>query len=246
MKLTERVSIVAGGSLGIGISHEADCQVYLVDCGSELVLIDAGAGLDTPKIVHNIIADGFAPHRIKKILITHAHMDHAGGAADFQQAYQTEIICSQEIQAAIANGDEEETGLGEGKRLGWFPPDYQLAPCQVSQALSGNETLVAGDVSFKALYTPGHCGGHLAYLLQEGDRSSLFSGDLVFANGRILMEYLPGAEMWQYRQSVIDLAKLNITSIFPGHGAFSLQFGQDYARMAADIFRKGHVPPNLL
>ncbi|MDH5441735.1 MAG: hypothetical protein OEY31_14130, partial [Candidatus Bathyarchaeota archaeon] len=57
MKITRDVYMVGSGQ--IRLSNPFDCHVYLVDCGDELVLIDAGAGLNSGLIMDNIQGEGF-------------------------------------------------------------------------------------------------------------------------------------------------------------------------------------------
>ena len=81
MKITEQVYAVGGGHAGLGISNAYDCNVFLIDGGSELALIDAGCGYDVEPILGNIRSAGFEPTRVRRLLLTHAHADHCGGAA---------------------------------------------------------------------------------------------------------------------------------------------------------------------
>jgi glyoxylase-like metal-dependent hydrolase (beta-lactamase superfamily II) len=72
---------VGGGALGGGLSHAADCNVYLVRAGGRAVLIDAGSGLGPEQLADNVRAAGVEPDRVEAVLLTHAHLDHSGGAA---------------------------------------------------------------------------------------------------------------------------------------------------------------------
>lgn len=47
MRLAERVHLVASGQLGVGLTDDHDCHVYLLDGGAEYALVDAGGGRDT-------------------------------------------------------------------------------------------------------------------------------------------------------------------------------------------------------
>ncbi len=155
MKLTERIYLVASGQLGFGLSNESDCHAYLLDGQSELALVDAGAGLDTAQILDNIAAHGFDARRIKKILITHYHMDHVGGAADLAQRLGAQVYCATAAAPAIRSGDEAATGLAQGKELGWFPAAYRLPPCQVAGELAGGEEVAVGRLRLQAIASPG-------------------------------------------------------------------------------------------
>ena len=56
MKITERIYIVRGANYVL--SHNFDCNVYLIDLKSELVMIDTGAGVNVDAIIRNIKKDG--------------------------------------------------------------------------------------------------------------------------------------------------------------------------------------------
>ena len=86
MKLCDQIYLVGSGNQGIGISDDYDCHVYLIDGGDELALVDAGGGLDVGPILENIRHDGLDPSRVRHLLLTHAHFDHAGGAAQLRSA----------------------------------------------------------------------------------------------------------------------------------------------------------------
>ena len=59
------------------LSHPYDCCVYLLDA-DDLVLIDSGAGKSFDKLISNVEILGFAPKKLKAIIVTHAHIDHIG------------------------------------------------------------------------------------------------------------------------------------------------------------------------
>jgi glyoxylase-like metal-dependent hydrolase (beta-lactamase superfamily II) len=67
---------VVGGS---ELSAPEDAYVYLVDAGSELVMIDAGVGYGMKRIEENIRSLGWQPAQVWHIIATHCHIDHIGG-----------------------------------------------------------------------------------------------------------------------------------------------------------------------
>lgn len=75
MKLTDHIHLVGGGARGMGISHDADCPIYLVTDGHEAAIIDAGAGLEPELILANIASDGIPRDQIKYLILTHCHGD---------------------------------------------------------------------------------------------------------------------------------------------------------------------------
>src|SRR5262249_22193728 len=81
VKLSDRIYLVGSGGLGFDLSDPFDCHVYLLDGGGELALVDVGAGMGAEAIVENVRREGLDPRRIRHLILTHAHGDHAGGAA---------------------------------------------------------------------------------------------------------------------------------------------------------------------
>jgi len=106
MKLTGDVYLVGSGSAGIGLTHELDCHVYLLDGGGELALVDAGVGLDVEGILRNIEAEGFRPQDVRYILITHAHGDHIGDAVPIAQRTGAKIVAMYDIANYLVEGNE--------------------------------------------------------------------------------------------------------------------------------------------
>src|SRR2546425_10663740 len=81
VKLIERVCLVGSGRLGVGLSSELDCHVYLVDGGKEAAFVAAGAGMATAEILGYAAAYGFPSGRIRHLRVTHGHADHSGVTA---------------------------------------------------------------------------------------------------------------------------------------------------------------------
>jgi glyoxylase-like metal-dependent hydrolase (beta-lactamase superfamily II) len=91
VRLAERVHLVASGQLGVGLTDDNDCRVYLLDGGAEYALIDAGGGRDTEGLLGQAAGDGLDPARIRTLLLTHAHADLAAGAAALRARLGTTV-----------------------------------------------------------------------------------------------------------------------------------------------------------
>ena len=125
MQLTDRVHLVGSGAYGFGLTDPYDCHIYLIDGGIELALIDVGAGMGAAQVVENIRSDGFDPDLVRQILCTHAHGDHAGGAARMQALLPNAAVSmSREAADYIRIGDESGTSISTAKTAGIYPADY--------------------------------------------------------------------------------------------------------------------------
>src|SRR5512136_2116750 len=94
---------------GPGLSASEDAFVYLVDAGSELVMIDAGVGYGMGRIEDNIRSQGFEPARIWHIIATHCHIDHIGGLAAWKERYGPKVIAHELDRAGIEGENNELT-----------------------------------------------------------------------------------------------------------------------------------------
>ncbi len=163
---------------------ETSVNGYLVNTGSKLVLIDAGAaGLFGPtlgKLVSNLKAAGYTPEQIDEIYITHMHPDHVGGlVADGQRVFTN----------AVVRADAREGGF-------WLNADNMAkAPADAQGFFQGamaslNPYLAAGKLKpfdgatelmpgIRAMPAPGHTPGHTIYLAESEGSRIVFWGDLM-------------------------------------------------------------------
>ncbi|MFW6422322.1 MAG: MBL fold metallo-hydrolase [Candidatus Bipolaricaulota bacterium] len=243
MKLTERIYLVGGGQLGI--SHDYDCHVYLVDGGGELALIDSGAGEETEQIISNIEGEGYDPGQVGKVFLTHAHADHIGGARSLKEELGSELCALEGAAALIEGGDEEELGLKMAKRSGVYAPDYRYPHVPVDRGLRDGETVKLGDISIEVIHVPGHSEFSTCYGFKRDGYSALFSGDVVLFQGEIGLLNCPGSSLKGYREHFHKLAERNFQGLFPGHKLFVLYGGQESIDLAEERLTKLAVPPTF-
>lgn len=245
MQLTPNVHLVGSGRLGFELSNDFDCHVFLLDGGSEAALIDAGVGLEVEQILENIRATGLAK-KITKIILTHAHSDHMGGAGQLRAALDAQVCAPAEAADWIRSADEAAVSLELAKRAGYYPEDYRLAPSAVDTELRENNIVRVGDLELRVLETPGHCRGHCSYIVENAERKLLFGGDLVFFNGAVILQNIPDCSIQDYAASTEKLSGANINALLSGHWVLPLRSGQKHIDLAIDAFRGLMVPKNLL
>jgi hypothetical protein len=111
MQISERVRLVGSGELGFQTSHLLDCNVFLLDGRTEHALIDAGSGVEPERVVANVERAGVPTDRVKRLLLTHAHGDHAAGARFFRDRLGVEVTCPEEAAPWLEQGDLEKPSL---------------------------------------------------------------------------------------------------------------------------------------
>lgn len=246
MKITDIVYLVASGRNGAWITSAYDCHVYLLNCGDELVLIDAGSGLAVDETLENIRREGFDPRRLRVILLTHGHADHCGAAAELKQRTRSQVAIGKPEAQFLRTANEDALGLTIARREGFYPSDYRLKPCTVDNELFDGEMLSIGHLNIQAIHTPGHSLGSICYLVRGGDRKYLFTGDAVFAKGEILLLNCPGSSLEDYRTNIGKLANLGVDALMPGHGMFVLTHGQEHIERCIANFKSLLPPPNAI
>jgi glyoxylase-like metal-dependent hydrolase (beta-lactamase superfamily II) len=249
MRLVDNIYMVGGGVWGgMGLSPGPDCNVYLVDCGTQLVLIDCGSGTagSVDAILENIAADGLAPDRIGTILLTHKHGDHIGGAAQFAARTGAVLYGSAETAAVLESGDEGAASITAAKDAKLYASDFVLSPVSGVRMLEDGAHLRIGDVDFEVIDTPGHCSGHISFVLRSGRRVDLMAGDAIFWRGRVVMQTLPDCDVTASGHSIEKLAAIDdLQGLYSGHGAFTIAGASRHIAAALEHVRALRVPPGL-
>jgi glyoxylase-like metal-dependent hydrolase (beta-lactamase superfamily II) len=154
---------------------------------------DAGTGVlidgneELRPLIERANADGI---EITHVLVTHPHADHVAGLAEAREALgDPPLVAHPDCAAEL---DEE-----------------------VAVTLGDEDELEAGGLHVKALYTPGHAAGHLAFLIDGGD---VFTADVLF-KGTVGGTMAPGASGFaDLKASVLRLLELPPeTTVHPGH-----------------------------
>lgn len=240
MRLTERVYAIGGGKLGLHLSGDYDCNVYVLDGGTEKVMIDAGSGIEPLRLLRNLEAAGIPRGSLRRVLLTHAHADHAGGAGFWSQLGGIELTAPAGTTDIVAAGDELAASLTEAREAGVYPEWYRLSPCPIDCTLRPGETLTVGDLTLHTIAAPGHSADMVCYYCPE--LLALFSADAVFAGGRLAVIATADFSMDAYRDTIESLASLRVEQLFPGHGEAVVSGGGAAITEANRRFREG-IPP---
>jgi len=244
MKICDSIYAVGGGDDGFGLSHQIDCTVYLIDCDGTFVLIDAGSGLAIEQILTNIKANGVDPECIEAIFITHAHGDHCGGLAGLQKACGARAYAAKDCARFISEGDTRAMSLDSAIKAGIYPQGYHFPKAEVI-TLEDSQVVRVGSREITLFETPGHSDGHACFGMMLNGKKALFSGDLIFYNGRILLQSTWDCRLDKYWISIRRMGSLGIESLFPAHQAFVETGGQRTFDSAIACLDMLTIPANL-
>jgi hydroxyacylglutathione hydrolase len=183
-----------------------NCSLVWCTRTREAAVIDPGGDLD--KVLAEVARQDV---RLTRILLTHAHIDHAGGTAELARREKLPII-------GPHPGDQFWIdGLPEQGRMFGFGACETFSP---DRWLDDGDRVGVGDVEFEVLHCPGHTPGHVAFFSRASRVA--FVGDVLFA-GSIGRTDFPGGDyatlIASIREKLFPLG--DDVRFVPGHGPIS-------------------------
>lgn len=162
-------------------------NAFLIRTEDSCILVDTGIPNSEPNIEKVLKKEGLTYQDIKLIILTHAHTDHAGSAANVQKNSQAPIV-AHEKELAYLRGEASmtytPTSLFGSLFLKTGRPRTPYLPVEPDLLLSGTETLDLQPygVEGRVKYTPGHTDGSISVELANKE---VIAGDLI-ASGVLL------------------------------------------------------------
>ena len=192
---------------------QQNCQLlWDPDAGTGIV-VDPGG--DVPRILQRIAVNGLA---IEAILLTHGHLDHAGGAAELRAALPARPAGTPVLVIGPARRDAFLlSGIAAQAAALGIPGMNDVAP---DRYLTEGEVLDLASCRLEVRHVPGHTPGHLVFI--EAARRFGLVGDTLFKGsvGRTDFPYGDGPALLAgigARLMVLD----DDVAIIPGHGSCS-------------------------
>jgi hydroxyacylglutathione hydrolase len=198
-----------------------DSHVYVLGdpVSEDLSIVDAGLVGKGQYKMGAIRKMGIDPSAIKRVIMTHTHLDHIGCLAEIQQQIPGAELWVQTLEAEqLEQGDERTVHGMEMFRsmcemqFGIKPGDFTF---QVQRKLEGGESLEIGGMTWDVIHIPGHSMGGIA--LYNRPQKILIPGDVVYADYAIGRFDLYGADAAELKKSLFNLAELEVDILLPGH-----------------------------
>lgn len=182
---------------------QCNCSIFGDETSREAIVIDPGDQIDDILAIldrHSLT--------VKSIVITHAHIDHIGGAAKLKAATGAPVYMNSNDQELYDHLDTQAAWLGMPT-----PQSTEIdAPAREGDALTLGQTL------FHILHTPGHTQGSISLWVPAENK--LIAGDTLFRDS-IGRTDLPGGNTRQILSSIHTkiLTLPEAAIVVPGHGA---------------------------
>ena len=181
---------------------QCNCSIIGDEVTREAMVIDPGDEIeDVLALVrqHNL--------QVKQIVITHAHIDHVGGAMKLRAASGAPVLLNQNDYALLKMLDVQAAWVGM----------RSPGKVEIDRSISTGERVSAGSHTAEILHTPGHTEGSIC--LYFAPEKKLLAGDTLFA-GSIGRTDLPGGDMQKIMRSLHNtlMALPDETVVVPGHG----------------------------
>lgn len=192
---------------------QCNCSVIGDEASREAMVIDPGDQVED--VLALVSKHGLT---VKQIVITHAHIDHVGGAMKLRRLTGAPVLLNQSDTALLKMLDVQATWIGMAA------PE----PVEVDQSLADGDNLRVGGLNASVLHTPGHTQGSVCLYFPA--QSKLIAGDTLFA-GSIGRTDLPGGSFEKILRSLHQrvLALPDDTLVVPGHGPLTT-IGDERAR----------------
>lgn len=185
----------------VGPLH-CNCTILGDEATHEAVVVDPGDNI--PEVLSRLQKHGLT---LRQIVVTHAHIDHVGGAAQLRKLTGAPVLMNQKDLALLGMMEMQANWIGV--------PTPEVAPPDAG----AEDGLTVGLASLPAevLHTPGHTPGSICLLFPA--QHLLLAGDTLFA-GSIGRTDLPGGDGHQILRSLRNrlLVLPDGTRVIPGHG----------------------------
>jgi metallo-beta-lactamase class B len=195
----------------------------LITSGSGHILVDGATAEAAPHIVANIRSLGFDPRRVRYLVNSHEHVDHAGGFAALKQLTGAKLVARAEARTVLESGRVDPADPQAGAIPGF-------SGVKVDRLIADGGTLRLGPLTLTAHATPGHTAGSTSWSWRacEGRacRSMVYADSLtaVSAEGYRFSDHME--QVARFRAAFDTVARLDCAILVTPHPS------------ASDLFRR--------
>lgn len=224
------------------VSRLLRANMFLVRGAERDLLVDAGMGVASLRRFLQPYLE-----RPVMLLLTHAHVDHVGSAAEFQgtilmHGAEADLLGTPSPDWSLSYDDyppEKRAGLAAAgfdtrghviaasPHAGFDPAAWSIAPARATEIVSDGDVIDLGNRRFEVLHLPGHSPGSIG--LWEAETATLIGGDAIYDG--LIIDTLPESDPAAYRETMHRLGRLGASIV---HGGHRESFGAQKLAVIAD------------
>src|SRR5262245_55609388 len=193
----------------------------LIEAPDGYILIEGHAGLSFEREWASMEAVGLDPRKVKYVLATHEHGDHAPGAYLWRVVTGAKFICSEEMAYTLQHHIPNNTGYG------LHPP----VPTDIK--VREDTTYNLAGLKVRALRIPGHTAGSMAWYFEKSGKKFVAFGDLIMPRGVLGYSGSVNFSATDVLASLRKLRDLKVDLVLPGHGA--VEGPENYFHAGIDV-----------
>ncbi|MDQ2690623.1 MAG: MBL fold metallo-hydrolase, partial [Chloroflexota bacterium] len=148
---------------------------YLVRSGDAVILVECGPGSTRAGLESGLAQEGLSPGDVTHLLLTHIHLDHAG-AAGWLARHGADVYVHPVGAPHLLDPEKLIASATRiyRDRMDALWGEVLPVPKENLHVVQDNQSILAGNLSFLAIDTPGHAEHHYAYLFED----ICFTGDV--------------------------------------------------------------------
>ena len=217
-----------------------DSHVYVIGdpTSNDLSVIDVGLTGKGSYKIQSIKKMGIELEAIKRIIMTHTHLDHIGCLSEMQKAIPGVELWVHRLEAEPLECGDDRGVYGMNEFKGMCQMQYGLKAdafkFKVDRKLEDGENLSIGGMNWEVIHIPGHSMGGIA--LYHSALKILIPGDVIYADYAIGRFDLHGADAGELKKSLYRLAELDVDMLLPGHNQIVKSLPPDYVTKTAKMW----------
>jgi glyoxylase-like metal-dependent hydrolase (beta-lactamase superfamily II) len=188
--------------------------------GEEGALIDSGFSDDASLKTRLDYLQTMPGLRLRYIVLTHHHFDHAGGANRLRQATGASVVIHATEEGFLLDWQSQAPQDMEVPDKEWAEHAkrfrQEAAQAKPDQMMENGQVISVGGLTLEVIHTPGHTFGSVCIYLRE--EKTLFTGDTVLGLGTVVVSPPPFGDMALYLESLERLKAYDASLLLPGHG----------------------------
>jgi len=167
--------------LDTGLAGQAELNAVYLLTGDEPTLVESGPAADAPRVVAALERRGLGPQDLAHVVVTHIHLDHAGGAGVLLQRFTAADVWVHERGAPHLEDPGRLVAstartYGEARMRTFFGTPSPVAPDRI-RTVADRDVIALGRRSLEVMHTPGHASHHVA--LVDDVTGGVFTGEAV-------------------------------------------------------------------